>query len=277
MSFHVELCIMVFANPARLAQLLRCQRAQHLRHVRVVESPTSADVAHAMQDLALSHDCFYSCCAQPGEMQSTAQHAMATTLYDWVILWPDDVLPTPGAFEHVSRWLWELPSHVGAVQLPYWNFSDYRRAHPTLAPRTTNIILEHQDLDWLDTVPRNPHWETPGPAYYVNCNGAGFALRRLAWRDVDGFSPHTWCFDEDIAARLWLSKRWTVVSVPGPPVMHQGAGAMPDRALFGCPNPKSQTLEGWLEAWNGESKDLIHLRCREQMALWSAKTNIPAR
>lgn len=214
--------------------------------------------------------------AEWGCMQGAAEAALEHASADWVIYWPDDALPTPGCVDNMVRWTnaVDLPEHchwrIGAIQTPYWNY----QTDDGLYPGRHRDDALGADMRWLMGVPQNPHWY--GPAYYVNVNGAGFALRKAAWRAAGGFPKKTWCLDEHIACKLWLSTEYGIISVPGSPAVHIGGMATPDMHRLGHGHLRCATEAGWLDEWR-ESKDSLGEKCRMRMRVEQKRTGIIAR
>jgi len=227
-----------------------------------------------------------------GGMQGTAQFAAEQAAIDgaeWVIYFPDDVLPTPGVFSWLEKWLPAMPDHVGAVQIPYWNYDvmigvedilcdssgQLRREIDALGQRDKKRAQLFSDpTDWLADVPWNPHWY--GPAFYINVNGAGFAFRIDAWKAAGGFPTKTWCLDEHLGARLWLHTNYTVVTIPGPPIIHMGGASTADQFAFGHAHLREATNDGWFDEW-GVDKETLGNQIRECMELAHRKYGMPRR
>lgn len=269
----IGLVFTVYGNPRRLDLILRAFNGQKffdndfdLDEVLIVEDP-STDLAHASFE-RLAKDNYIPLYTMPewGCMQGSAQAMMEQSKSDWIIYWPDDLLPTPGCVESAMEWcrLFSTPrfekAHVGAFNVPYWNYED-------LFPGKERYeMLASDDFEWLHSVPWNPHWY--GPCYYVNVNGAAFALRREAWKAAGGFPKKTWCLDEHISCKMWLETDWTIASVPGPPAIHGGGMSTPDQHNNGRAHHRHSTLDGWYDEWGpppGGSKEVLGERCREKM------------
>jgi len=268
----VDIGITVYAKPLRLQRLLDLM--QEPREVRslitVFEDPSSEEHARTYGQLCRQRGIPYQCAPQWGCMQGIIQYATERTSGDWFLYLPDDVMPTPQSITWALRWMQLLPEHVAAFQMPYWNYDQLR----TLNTWEERDNLFQESPEWIAQVPLNPHWY--GPALYLNVNGAGFAFRRKAWEAVGGFAQQTWCLDEDLSCKIWLRTDWTIVSVPGPPWIHQGGASTTDQHKFGHAHMRHATIEGWLDAW-GESKDVLGERCRERMRLAGERTGWPVR
>lgn len=268
MPIDVEVCLVTYANPARLQAIL-AYGAPHA----IVEDLSTPELSTQLQAIATkAHVPSYRQNPIWGGLQGAGQFMMEQSTADWVIYWPDDAVPTPGSVEQLTLWCQRVPDHVGALQWPYWNLPDVL-LFDSACPKTG--MFDPAFPAWLRTVPLNPHWF--GPAFYINLNGAGFALRRAAWLEVGGFSPETWCLDEDISVKLWRSGKWTVMTVPGPPLIHHGGMSTPDQHQHGHAHNRASTIEGWHDAWHGQGKDELAALCRVRMAEWQAKTGFLAR
>jgi hypothetical protein len=266
-SAHVG--ITVFARPLRLARIFESFERFGWPSVPVVvyEDPSDEQISTDYRQLCNRYNVLHQVASTWGCMQGIAQFALEQTKTEWFIYLPDDILPTPGSIEFVLQWLRIIPSWVGAVQIPYWNYESW-------SGRDRESMFEG-GLDWLEHVPFNPHWW--GPALYVNLNGSGFALRRSVWEQVGGFSPKTWCLDEDISCKIWLKTPDSVVAtLPGPPWIHQGGASTPDQFKFGHAHGRWSKIEGWLDEW-GMEKDVTGGLCREVMQVRSVKYGWPAR
>lgn len=269
MPITVETCLVTYANPGRLHTLL--SSVSDVPDIIIEDYSTDAlsqEIQHIAQQFGAQHT------RRPtwGGLQGAGQYMMERSTADWVLYWTDDAAPTPGSIAALRDWCRLVPSHVGALQWPYWNVPDLVERFPGLIP--PNGMFDPGFASRLPLIPFNPHWF--GPAFYLNVNGAGFALRRAAWESVGGFSPQTWCLDEDISVRLWLSGNWTVMTVPGPPIIHHGGLSTPDQHAHGHTNNRAATIDGWLDAWR-RSKEDVGAECRRAMASWQAKTGYLAR
>jgi hypothetical protein len=100
------------------------------------------------------------------------------------------------------------------------------------------------------------------PYLYINVNGAGFALRRKVWEEVGGFSPKTWCFDEDIAVRCLMYSRYHIFAIAGKPSIHLFAGSTLDGTQ---PQHQFSTLESWIKAWGMDKTAICKLSDLAQM------------
>jgi len=195
-----------------------------------------------------------------GCMQGNATRAMKKMNTDVVILMSDDVLVTPGSMKAVRRF-WERYWHypIGCAQTPYWgSWDDVIRFGFIHHPDEFYVDWE----SWIKKIPRNAHWEGTGvPRSYVNVHGCCFSIRKDVWTDVGGFSPTTWCYDEDIAAKVWLHTPLSVVCHPGAPVVHYGGASQCGNEH---PETTAHTLDAWVKDW-GADKPEIHARIREKM------------
>lgn len=274
-----QLAITVYGNPARLERIFQAFDLVGWPKVPMfVVEDLSTDIVH---------DGYASLCQKRrvplvrmeewGCMNGSAEYAFECADADWVIYYPDDVLPTPGAIDSVASWCstFDLPEHaswrVGAFQIPYWNYEKWANG---LFDKPRDLCFGESDLRWLMGVPYNPHWY--GPCYYVNVNGAGFAARRRAWQDAGGFSKKTWCLDEHLSCKLWLSTEWTIVTVPGPPIVHAGGLSTNDQHREGHTHLRIATDAGWLDEWR-ESKDSLGEKCRMRMRVEQKRTGLVAR
>jgi hypothetical protein len=236
MSPTVTIGITVFHNPMRLRKLLQVLDHQGQLDafgavpVRVFQDPwdkypeDDKMYARICRDANVEYHRLphWSC------MQGSIQFAVEHSPEDWFIYLPDDVLPAKGALDSAIKWCSTYdPAPVGAFQIPYWNADELPSP-----PWQHKDEMWTMDISWLAKVPRNPHWDgtakpnTGGRPYpYVNLNGAGFALRRSTWKAVGGFSPLTWCLDEDMGAKIWLRTPQIIVTAPGPCFVHYMGGS----------------------------------------------------
>lgn len=175
---------------------------------------------------------------------------------DWIIYLGDDLAVTPGALSNLIYFLTENPLEmVGLVQPAYWNAHDLCETVEGEWKGPKLFWTKERDfyasMDWTTKVPRNSYWEKDGKAYsYVNVNGVGFACRASMYREVGGFAEGTWCLDESISVRCWLRSPYSIVALPGPPLVHYfGASTM-----CGPPLHDLHTEQRWVEAM-GMSKE----------------------
>src|SRR5262245_60130484 len=177
-------------------------------------------------------------------MNGCANFALSHCKSEWFIYLPDDVLPTPYCLTWMERWLKLVPDDVAAVQIPYWNYFELMRQD-----RETCRDLFEKSADWLANVPLNPNWI--GPTYYLNVNGAGFAIRKWIWEKVGGFSDKTWCLDEDISCKIWLKTDYGIMTVPGPPLVHLGGASTAAQFEHGHGDfLRISSIHGWLAEWH---------------------------
>lgn len=270
----IDLCLVTYANPRRAAGALAALAAHDpawLAQVRVVEDYSTDELHGAYHELTKSVGCPLTRRPTWGGLQGTGQFALETSTAEWFIYWTDDAWPTPGSFTWLARWCAVLPAWVGALQIPYWNFCELPADVPKPATRDMTLL---RDVAWLADLPWNPHWW--GPAFYLNLSGAGFVVRRAAWEALGGFNPLTWSLDEDLSCKCWYSDRWTIASVPGPPLIHQGGASTPEQHAHGHAENRSATIDGWLDAWH-KPKDQTAAECRAQMRRWQERTGWIAR
>lgn len=198
-------------------------------------------------------------------MQGAVEYAVENTPEDWFLYWTDDVLPTPGAFQNIIQWIYELDSYpVGAIQWPYWNADEL-----PVKPWAHKDSMWLPDSGWLAEIPQNPHWNGPSnaPRPYINLNGAGFALRRSTWEQVGGFSQKTWCLDEDISLKIWLKADQVIVTVPGPPFVHY-MGASLDHPPHEMHSLACWKAAGWSEKDVCEKQVRALMREQGEEATW---------
>lgn len=293
----IQVAVTVYASPLRLAKIFETMVEAGWNGwptAPVVVYEDLSDDAHARTYAALCKQYSVEHRRRPtwGGMQGTAQFAAeqaAKDGVDWVIYFPDDVLPTPGTFAWLENWLAILPAHVGAVQIPYWNYDALigtegvpggddgalRRELDALGQHGKERAQLFADpVDWLPRVPWNPHWY--GPAFYINVNGAGFAFRTDAWKAAGGFPTKTWCLDEHLGAKLWLETDYTVVTVPGPPILHMGGASTADQHAYGHAHLREATNDGWMDEW-GVDKETLGRRIRERMQIAQARYGMVSR
>lgn len=264
-----DIVIPVYGNSLRLSRMLEVIREQSvLRHITIVEDYSNEEVHQSFRGLAYKYNLVHIRAREWLGMQGTVQFAMNELRGDWMIYLPDDVLPTPDSIANVVRWLRIVPDWIGAVQVPYWNYDEL------FVGKHRELMLEGS-LEWLYSVPINPHWY--GPCMYVNVNGAGFALRRSVWEQVGGFSQKTWCLDEDISARIWLNTNYyAIVTIPGMPWIHQCGGSTRDQHKFGHYDYRESTIDGWLDEW-GIDKSTMNTRIKDVMKVRSERYKFPMR
>lgn len=167
---------------------------------------------------------------------------------DWVIYLGDDLAMTQGSVSNMIHFLKNNPlDTIGLVQFPYWNAEDLA----TSSSDNDHTVFWNRDrdfyasMDWIEKVPRNPHWDGEGVARpYVNVNGVGFACRAETYRQVGGFAEGTWCLDESISYRTWMGSNRGIVCLPGPPLVHYFGAS----TLAGPPAHDLHREERWIEA-----------------------------
>jgi hypothetical protein len=191
---------------------------------------------------------------------------MENTTSDVMCLLSDDVLMKKGTIRAV-RAFWEKYSYfpIGCAQIPYWgSWDDIRRMGLLKCGDYFPIDAFYDSWrSWINKVPFNDHWVNGWiPRSYINVHGCGFSLRRDVWRAVGGFSKETWCYDEDISAKVWLYTPCVIATIPGPPMVHFGGASQ-----CGTEHPETNfhTLEAWCEAW-GATKEYMHRSLRKKMA-----------
>lgn len=280
----IGLVFTVYGNPRRLSTILRAfdevdSWGEALcDELLIVEDP-STNLAHeGFARLAEKYEIQHYLMPEWGCMQGSGQAMMEQTESDWIIYFPDDLLPTHGSIANMMRWI-RFAEHephrdyrIGGIQMPYWNFEEL------FPDRVREECFGNPDLSWLRSVPWNHHWW--GPAYYVNINGAGFAVKRQGWQEAGGFPKKTWCLDEHLSCKYWLECGWATISVPGPPFVHAGGLSTVDQHANNRAHMRHSTLDGWYDEWGPPpegTKDALHERCREVMARESARTGIPDR
>lgn len=185
----------------------------------------------------------------------------------WIVYLGDDVLVTPKCLSNVCAFLLcNRLETVGLVQIPYWNACDLSLYTRNEEVRVTQPLLRckeemyNPDTSWLKRVPRNPHWDGPGHSVpYVNVNGAGFACRTDAFHKAGGFARDTWCLDESLSLRIWERTKYSIVTLPGPCLVHFFAAAD-----FHPPH-NLDTHEAWTRS-TGLTKEQANRLCRAAMA-----------
>lgn len=243
-----------------LLQSMQCQR-DAIDYILIAEDPCPYDYVHkGLLELAQEYDATLLTGNEWGCMQGNAARAMDFMPTDVVALLSDDVILTAGCLRaHREMWekYWHFP--IGAAQIPYWgNWSDVREM---------GHIAEQGQFythwrKWIDKIPNNKHWDFDGfPRIYVNVHGCGFSLRKDVWNAVGGFSPETWSYDEDIAARIWLFSPNVCVAVPGPPMVHFGGASQCGNEH---PDAEFHTLGAWIDAW-GYDKPVMHVAIQAKM------------
>lgn len=256
--------IVTYNGPKRVAALLESLESErsYIDELVIQEDPTIYPEVHTtLGRLALDYKVTLHTGEDWGCMQGNATRAMDNTTSDVMCLLSDDVVVKKGTIRAV-REFWQAYSHfpIGAAQIAYWgSWDDIRRMG----------LIHHPDefygswLSWINNVPYNDHWINRGiPRIYVNVHGCGFSLRRDVYNAVGGFSPETWSYDEDIAAKIWLYTPCVIATIPGPPMVHFGGAS---QCGTEHPQTKFHTLEAWYDAW-GSSKELMHSAIRKRMA-----------
>jgi len=266
-SSGIHIGITAFATPQRLGTLLRAL-PRDVAPITVFEDPSTEETHEVFVDVCEQHRVPLRLKPEWGGMQGIIQYAVEQTPCEWFIYVPDDVLPTPGALEWLVRWIEILPKSVGLIQMPYWNYEDLNLGGDRWS------MFHRPDLDWLRSVPLNPHWW--GPALYINVNGAGFALRRELWERIGGWDLRTWCLDEYIAYRMWTQTDYVCVSVPGPAWVHGGGLSTPAQHALGHAHLRAATLDGWIDA-TGKDKDICANEIRASMAKRSFEVGLVCR
>jgi len=194
-----------------------------------------------------------------GCMQGNATRAMGEMDTDIVAILSDDVLVAPGCLKDMRDfWVKYSVFPVGAACFSSWgNWSDIQKMG--YIPHENGYYTSHMPggfydswPDWICKIPPNPFWFNGGhPRMYINVHGSGFALRRDVYDYVGGFAKETWCYDEDIAAKIWLKTPCVVAVAPGRPLIHYGAASQ-----CGTEHPECtfHTNEAWEAAWGGKTK-----------------------
>lgn len=240
--------ITCFAEPFRSRALLEEIEAQggpgEFR-LEAFEDPSAKATSAEFKTLFDSHGVPLKTRGEWGCMQGVADFAFQEVEADWILYLPDDVLPTPGYFEWVARWMRTLPPEVGGLQTPYVNFCD-------LFPEKPNNAMYAPNRSWLREVKWNPHWY--GPCMYLNMNGAGFAIRKDVYRKVGPLDLRTWCLDEWLSWKLMTETEYVVMCVPGPPTVHQGGASTIAQHALGLAHKRHSTIDGWMDAI-GKPKD----------------------
>lgn len=263
-QMRLGVAIVTYNGPKRVAALLESLESErpYIDELVIQEDPVDYPEVHPTYGrLALQYRCTLHTGEVWGCMQGNATCAMNNTRSDIMCLLSDDVIVTRGCIKAV-REFWERYSHfpIGAAGIARWDsWDDLRRM---------GLIHHHEEFypqwqSWISKVPYNDFWINGWiPRLYVNVHGSGFSLRRDVWKAVGGFSPETWCYDEDIAAKIWLYTPCVVAAVPGPPMVHFGGASQ-----CGTEHPETRfhTIEAWYEAW-GSSKELMHAAIRKRMA-----------
>lgn len=201
-----------------------------------------------------------------GNIQGTAQGAFERAHKEigaeWALFLSDDTAVSRGALSNMLHFLMKNDlKTVGLVQFPYWNSHDFCRegdyrgewGHEPRLLKTREDPKEgfYSNLDWIEAVQVNPHWQLidqsgidtlygdhesvchlpsrePIPLLdrvafpYVSVHGTGFACHIPTFMKVGGFYPETWRFDEAISYKVWTQSNRGVVALPGPPIVHYG-------------------------------------------------------
>lgn len=282
-----EVAITTYAAPRRLEVILEAfdRFGWPTVPVKVYEDVSSDEYSGTYEKICSKRGLEYKRLPKWGGMQGSAQFAAENTSSDWMIYFPDDVLPTRNSMILIENNISMMPEHVGAIQIPYWNYEQLSGVEPVVTsadlskirasiPMFSRDAMFTGSLDWLDLVPWNPHWY--GPAFYLNVNGAGFCLRMETWRKTGGFPTRTWCLDEHISCKIWLETDYTIASVPGAPIVHMGGASTPAQHRFGHTQLREATLDGWMDEW-GIGKDELGARGRARMAEAAARYGWEAR
>lgn len=255
--------IVTYNGAARTEELLKSLEPErrYIDKLVVAEDPCPYPQVHQrLVEASIKYYCDLVTGSTWGCMQGNATMAMNYCDTDVVCLLSDDILVTPGCIKAMREFwetYWHLP--IGLAQFSYWgNWSDLVKL---------NLIADASEFwprwpEYITKVPRNEFWDNGGkPRIYINVNGSGFAIRRDIWKTVGGFSPETWCYDEDIAVRVWLNSPTIVVTVPGPPFVHFGGASQ-----CGTEHPDTDyhTLLAWVKAW-GYDKFEIEPMLRAKM------------
>jgi len=229
----------------------------------IAEDPCPYEQVHLeLVALAEKYQCRLVTGSNWGCMQGNATLAMLNMQTDVVALLSDDIIVTPGCLRD-NRRFWETYYHypVGASVIPSWGgWTDLEKMGLIKHP----LEFHEKWKEWISQVPRNEFWDFDNfPRLYVNVHGSGFAVRRDVWWAVGGCSKETWCYDEDIAARIWLYSPCVVVVAPGRPFVHFGGMSQCGNEH---PDIDFHTLDAWKRAWDGRDKSEIHALIREKMA-----------
>lgn len=255
----IGLTILAYARPDLLGQCLTSLYRYGTcgLPVRVVEDlPPSKKLADWTEEVCRKHGVPLIRHHKWGCIQGNANFALLNSPEDWVIIYSDDVLFTPGALANTVRLIHdheESPGGevVGLLQPPYWNAQ--QMVEFGLLPSVECLT---QEPERLERIPENPHWKMEQPKLYVSVHGSGFVVRRRAWESVGGFSPDTWCWDEDLSCKVWFYTPYSVFACPGPPVVHgigSGAGGRPQ------PQHDYGTTVAWERSWGRTKGECDHL------------------
>jgi hypothetical protein len=268
----IAIGIHVYANPDRFDRLMQNILWSGVPadiKIRVFEDPkltdTNQEISKRYQKLCEKYNVSYYRAPSWGCIHGIVQFAVMNSPEDWFIYVPDDVLFTKGHFQGVVDHIYKY-NHTcaGMFQTPYWNAHEYKPGWPSSDYKYLWTIPIEKANKFLETVPENPHWshEDKMPYLYINVNGAGFALRRKVWEEVGGFSPKTWCFDEDIAVRCLMYSRYHIFAIAGKPSIHLFAGSTLDGTQ---PQHQFSTLESWIKAWGMDKTAICKLSDLAQM------------
>lgn len=237
----------------------------------IVEDPCGQDsVAKNYDGLSSQFDIPVWHLEEWSNMHGAAKKAfqIAFNLYepDWIIYLGDDLACTPGALSNLIHFITENPLEtVSLVQPAYWNAHDLQEDSESewakLVKDPVFTFDYHKEFyksdKWIDRVHTNPYWQYDKKSglpegcarSYVNVNGVGFACKASTYRDVGGFADGTWCLDESLSVRTWLNSDQSIVSLPGPPLVHLfGASTVGHHAKHDL-----MTEEAWVRAM-GHSK-----------------------
>lgn len=252
--------ITVYGNPPRLRHLLSNLRWSGIPEeitFRVFEDPKDRETSLEYEKICEEYKVPYYRAPSWGCMHRIGQFAVLNSPEDWFIYLPDDVLLTKGHLANIVQSIYDYHfTSVGAFQTPYWNADELVEKYQIVGPKDKNELWRVTGFSVLNGYPENPYWSKCAPRIYVNLNGAGFILRRKAWELVGGFSPDTWCLDEDIACRIWYYTGYNIFTLPGPPLIHYFGATSADGTQ---PDHKFWTGEAWEKAWGMDKKETHRL------------------
>lgn len=245
----IALVVTTYRNPPKLAALIDNMRWAGLPdlplYVFVDPSPLEDSDEQFMQYAAVRDEKnlpHLEFAPKWGCMQGILDYAMQHTTEDWVIYIPDDIIFSQGGlWNEVAGVMAYGRDFVGAIQMPYWNAQD-------LVDMCAMPHREAMFQGWLPIgIPHNPFWNRFWlPRKYINVNGAGFAISRDAYREMDGIPQVTWRLDEWVGWKVWTGGR-CCVTLPGPPRIHYHGGSTPEMPTGLAYN----SIDAWVDATGG--------------------------
>ena len=236
----VSIALLTYAHPEWLRDCLESMDRWGRPQVPIrvfQDAPPSPEVAVEYRALCQEYGLPLTTLHTWGCIHGNAQQALMHSPEEWVLIVADDNLFTPGCLQNMLRWIEKAhETSAGLLQVPIW--------HAVEAPFDFQACL--RDKSRLAEVGPNPHWRGEEPLQYIAVHGSGFAVRRNLWLEVGGFTPSTWCWDEDLSAKTWFFTGYRIFQVPGPGTLHGRPGEV------GCrPQPYHDYghAVGWERGW----------------------------